>query len=147
MDRPGRPGRFRGHILHHAVAEPRGQRRRSEGGEVVVEVAALGSEDGGGDALRERPCFERGRGALACGVAVGGDEEAGDAGERRAMSTSSRRLSRSRGTMESPCTRRIRRSSECAPPSWRSRASGSYQRAFPLDFGSDGHVELGPRAG
>ena len=40
----------------------------------------LGGEDGGGDALFERPGFERGRGASARGVAVGGDEEAGGAG-------------------------------------------------------------------
>ena len=68
---PGMSGRFRQRTLHHAVAEPRGQRRRPEGGEVVVEVAALGGEDGGGDALGERPGFERGRGAAARGVAVG----------------------------------------------------------------------------
>ena len=54
--RPGMSGRFRQRTLHRAVAEPRGQRLRPEGGEVVVEVAALGGEDGGGDALAdERP--------------------------------------------------------------------------------------------
>ena len=72
--------RFRRRTLHRAVAEPRGQRLRPEGGEVVVEVTALGGEDGGGDTLGERPGFERGRGASARGVAVGGDEEADDAG-------------------------------------------------------------------
>ena len=62
------------------MAKPRGQCLRPEGGEVVVEVAALGGEDDGGDALGERPGFERDRGASARGVAVGGDEEAGAPG-------------------------------------------------------------------
>ena len=64
------------------MAEPRGQRLRPEGGEVVVEVAALGGEDGGGDALDECPGIDRGRGTSARGVAGGGDEQAGDAGGR-----------------------------------------------------------------
>ena len=65
MDRPGRSGRLHRRTLHHAVAEPRGERLRPEGGEVVVEVAVLGGEDGGGEALGERPGFERGRGGAA----------------------------------------------------------------------------------
>ena len=51
MARSGRPGRLRQRTLHPVVTEPRGQRRRPEGGEVVVEVAVLGGEDGGGEAL------------------------------------------------------------------------------------------------
>ena len=45
--------------------EPRGQRLRPEGGEVVVEVAVRGGEDDGGEALRPRPGLEPGRGTPA----------------------------------------------------------------------------------
>ena len=62
--------------------EPRGQRPRPEGGEVVVEVAVRGGEDGGGEALRERPGLEPDRGTPALGITVAGDEEAGGAGGR-----------------------------------------------------------------
>ena len=80
--RCARRGRSRPVAGAEERGEPRGQRPRPEGGEVVVEVAVCGGEDDGGDALRHRPGFEPGRGAPARGVAVGGDEEAGGAGGR-----------------------------------------------------------------
>ena len=95
--------------------EPRGQRPRPEGGEVVVEVAVRGHEDDGGEALRQRPGFEPGRGAPARGVAGGGDEEAGGAGgagrRRRGCRPRARRRRavrgrRRRGRARSRCPRR-----------------------------------------
>ena len=93
--------------------EPRGQRPRPEGGEVVVEVAVRGHEDDGGEALRHHPGFEPGRCAPARGVAVGGDEEAGGAGGAGRRRRGCRRRARRRAGGARP---RIRAGPPGRPP-------------------------------
>ena len=63
--------------------DPGGERLCAECDQIVVEVAAFGDDDGGGDVQVATAPPEAVGGALALGVVVAGDDEAGEAGRRR----------------------------------------------------------------
>ena len=113
------------------MAEPRGLHLRPEGGEVVVEVAALGGEDGGGDTLGERPGIDRGRGASARGVAVGGDEEVGGVTKAARLPAESAAAAGGAGTAAIRAGKRRRLdSSWYASAGWK-RSAGKREAARP----------------